>query len=159
MGTTRALFFLRRGFLPRWVQGTGSGWQRLEMRRTQDLVPQCRKLLLLSIGMWSWSLCLTLSPPHPSKRGTVERSSHCAHGDQPCLGSAVTQVRSPARHGGLRIWLLGLNYAWDLFPGLGTPYAKGRPKGGGVRIKHFQMSLVLRGVYRAITASVRQPVK
>ena len=49
------------------------------------------------------------------------------------LGSAGTQVRSPAWHGGLRIWYccscgLGLNCSSDLILGPGTPYAAGQPK-------------------------------
>ena len=49
------------------------------------------------------------------------------------LGSTGTQVRSPARHGGLRIPCicscgLGCNCSSDLIPGWETPYALGQPK-------------------------------
>ena len=48
------------------------------------------------------------------------------------LGSAGTQVQSPAWHNGLRIWHcrscgLGPNCGLDLIPGPGTPYAVGPP--------------------------------
>ena len=48
------------------------------------------------------------------------------------LGSAGTQVRSPAWHGGLRIWRchsgsLAHTCSSDLIPGWGTPCALGRP--------------------------------
>ena len=45
--------------------------------------------------------------------------------DQQCLGSARTQAPSLAQHSGSG---LGLNYGWDLIPGLRTPYAMGCPK-------------------------------
>ena len=53
--------------------------------------------------------------------------------DQQRLGSTGTQVRSLARHSGLRIWCchscgLGLNGGFDLIAGPGTVYAMGWPK-------------------------------
>ena len=55
------------------------------------------------------------------------------HQDPRSLVSTGTQVRSPARHSGLRIrgcqsWGLGHNYGSDLIPGLGTPYDAEWPK-------------------------------
>ena len=46
------------------------------------------------------------------------------------LGSTGLQVRSPARHSGLRIRCcrLGCNYGLDMIPGPGIPYATGWPK-------------------------------
>ena len=49
------------------------------------------------------------------------------------LGSPGIQAPSPAQHDELRIWRccscgLGCKYGSDLIPGLGTPYATGRPK-------------------------------
>ena len=49
------------------------------------------------------------------------------------LGSAGTQVQSPAWDSGLRIWHccscgLGRSYSLDLIPGPGIPYAAGGPK-------------------------------
>ena len=53
--------------------------------------------------------------------------------DHWCLGSTGRQVPFLARHSGLRIrhyrsYGLGGNCGSDLIPGLGTPYALGRPK-------------------------------
>ena len=57
-------------------------------------------------------------------------SSHCGKGDWQCLGSAGTQVHSPAQHSGLRIRCchscdLDHNCSSDLIPDTGTPYAVG----------------------------------
>ena len=56
--------------------------------------------------------------------------------DWQCLGSPRVQVRSPARHSGLRIrhclsFNLGHDCISNLIPSLGTPYAVGQPKLGG----------------------------
>ena len=56
-----------------------------------------------------------------------------AQQDGQCLGSTGMQVRSLARHSGLRIpccCSCGLVHTsgLDLFPGLRTPYAVGQPK-------------------------------
>ena len=53
--------------------------------------------------------------------------------DWQCLGSPGVQVRSPARHSGLRIrhclsFNLGHDCISDLIPSPGTPYAAGQPK-------------------------------
>ena len=60
-----------------------------------------------------------------------------------CLGSTGMQVRSPAKHSGLRILCchscsLGNNYSSDLIPGLGMPVLQGGQKRKYLVLKGIQ---------------------
>ena len=65
-----------------------------------------------------------------------------------CVGSAGTQVQSPAWHSALRIQCccscgLGGNCGSDLIPGLVTPYAAGQPKKKKKKSVIFELRAVL----------------